>query len=80
MNLKTAIVVTAGLMVLGLGLLNRSRRTVPAQSPEPTQPVWTRRVVKPRLSERDLISFFDRVKVSGEWEALSWALNKLGAQ
>jgi hypothetical protein len=32
------------------------------------------------LSDRDLISFFDRVKVSGEWEALRWALDKLGAQ
>ena len=49
MSLKTAIFVTAGLTVLGLGLLNRSRRTVPAPPPEQTQPVWTRRVVKPRL-------------------------------
>jgi RNA polymerase sigma factor (sigma-70 family) len=43
-----------------------------------------RRDVLVALSERmppqDLISFFDRVKVSGEMEALRWALNKLGAQ
>ena len=49
MSLKTAIFVIAGLMVLGFGLLNRSRRTVPAPPPEQTQPVSTRRVVKPRL-------------------------------
>ncbi|MCX6902387.1 MAG: hypothetical protein NTW03_02670, partial [Verrucomicrobia bacterium] len=43
-----------------------------------------RRDVLVALSERmppqDLISFFDRIKVSGEMEALRWALNKLGAQ
>ena len=31
------------------------------------------------MPPQDLISFFDRVKVSGEREALRWALNKLGA-
>jgi hypothetical protein len=30
------------------------------------------------LSEQDLISFFDRMKVSGELEALRWAKNKQG--
>ena len=49
MNRRTAIFVIAGLMVLGLGLLNRSRRTVPAPPPEQTQAVSTRPVVKPRL-------------------------------
>jgi hypothetical protein len=49
MSLKTAILVTAGLMVLGLGLLNRSRRTVPAPPPEQTQPVSSRRMAQPRL-------------------------------
>jgi hypothetical protein len=33
-----------------------------------------------RMPPQDLISFFDRIKVSGEMEALRWALNKLGAQ
>jgi RNA polymerase sigma factor (sigma-70 family) len=43
-----------------------------------------RRDVLVTLSERmppqDLISFFDRLKVSGEREALRWALNKLSPQ
>jgi hypothetical protein len=30
------------------------------------------------MPPQDLISFYDRVKVSGEREALRWALNKLG--
>jgi len=29
------------------------------------------------LSEQDLISFFDRIKVTGEMEALRWARNRL---
>jgi hypothetical protein len=32
------------------------------------------------LSEPDLISFFDRIKVSGEMEALRWARNRLGGR
>jgi hypothetical protein len=28
------------------------------------------------FSEADLISFFDRKKVLGEWDALQWAMNK----
>lgn len=40
---------TRDMVGLGLGLLNRSRRTVPAPPPEQTQPVSTRRVVKPHL-------------------------------
>ncbi|MGA2866552.1 MAG: hypothetical protein ABSF95_18920 [Verrucomicrobiota bacterium] len=33
-----------------------------------------------KMPPQDLISFYDRVKVSGEREALRWALNKLGKQ
>jgi hypothetical protein len=32
------------------------------------------------LSEQDLISFFDRIKVSGELEALRWARTRLGGR
>jgi len=32
------------------------------------------------LSEQDLISFFDRIKVSGELEALRWARNRVGGR
>jgi tetratricopeptide (TPR) repeat protein len=32
------------------------------------------------LSEQDRISFFDRIKVSGEIEALRWARNRLGRE
>jgi hypothetical protein len=32
------------------------------------------------LSEPDLISFFDRIKVSGEFEALRWARSRLGGR
>jgi hypothetical protein len=43
-----------------------------------------RRDVLVALSEKmppqDLITFFDRIKSSGEMDALRWALNKLGAQ
>ena len=49
MNGKTLIIVIAGLLVLGLAVLNRPRRTVPVPPPEPTEPLSARRVLKPRL-------------------------------
>jgi len=49
MNWKITFFLMGGLMVLGLAILNRPRRTVPVARDELTEPLSTRRVFKPRL-------------------------------